>query len=118
MPYVKFKDVDPDDLVPTMPTYEPLVQALINDVPEERLIPASQLRIEPAFRAPQWIIDLILNQFARFHLDHEEFLHKVLVMERSDGSLWVYDDQAYVEAAQKVQQSLLLRCHVYNDPTQ
>jgi hypothetical protein len=118
MPNMKFVNVDPDDLIPTMPTYEPLVHALTNESPEERVIPVSLLQIEPAFRAPDWILNLFLKQFAQFHLEKEEFLYKVLVMERRDGTLWVYDDQAYVEAAQRVRPSLSLRCDVYKDPTQ
>lgn len=118
MPNVKFEEINPDDLVRTMPTYEPLVQALLNDVPEERLIAVSALQIEQLFRAPEWLLNLFLKQFARFHVEHEEFLRKVLVMERSDGSLWVYDDQAYVEAAQRVRPSLSLHCDVYKDPAQ
>jgi hypothetical protein len=114
---MKFVNVNPDDLIPTMPTYEPLVNALLNDTPEERVIPVALLQIEPAFRAPDWILGLFLKQFAQFQLEHEEFLYKVLVMERRDGTLWVYDDQAYVEAAQRVRPGLMLRCDVFKDPT-
>jgi hypothetical protein len=117
VPNMKFVNVNLDDLVPTMPTYEPLIHALMNDTPKERVIPVANLQIEPAFRAPEWILGLFLKQFAQFHLEHEEFLHKVLVMERSDGSLWVYDDQAYVEAAQRVRPGLSLRCDVFKDST-
>jgi hypothetical protein len=117
MPYVRFVKVDQDKLIPTMPIYQPLVDALLSQTPEERVIPVGELQIEPEFRAPEWILKLFLERFAQFQLEKEEFLSKVVVMERSDGSLWVYDDQAFVEAAWRVRPNLRVRCDVYRDPT-
>jgi hypothetical protein len=117
VPYVKFENIDPDKLIPTMPTYQPLVDALMSDAPEERTIPVAALLIEPEFRAPEWILNIFLSRFAKLQVVKEEFMFKVLVMERSDGSCWVYDDQAFVEAAQKLKPELKVRCDVYKDPT-
>jgi hypothetical protein len=117
VPYVNFVNVDLDKLIPTMPIYQPLVDALMSDTPEERTIPVAALRIEPEFRAPDWILNIFVDRFAKWQVEKEEFMFKVLVMERSDGSYWVYDDQAYVEAAQKLKPELKVRCDVYKDPT-
>jgi len=117
VPYYKTVTVDPDKLVHTMPLYQPLVDALITDIPEERNILVADLQIESAFQAPEWILNIFLNRFAQFQLEKEEFMFRVLVMERSDGTLWVYDDQAFVEAAQRVRPGLTVRCDVYKDRT-
>ncbi len=110
--------VNPKDVRSDRPIYRPLLNALTRgDTPEERVITAGDLRISPRFRSPEAHVALMLSNFATHERIGEEFLHRVLVMERSDGSLWVYDDCAYVEAAQQLDPSMPVACGVFKAPT-
>ena len=92
--------VKPSEIEFDRPIYKPLLDALKGDVkPDDRVVEAKELRISPKVRVRQ------------------EFMDRVLVMERSDGSLWVYDDCGFVEAVQQVDPGMLLPCAVYKDPT-
>ncbi len=116
MPRVEY--VNPDDLHSDRPTYKPLVDALVRGVtPEERFLAVRDLRIAPKFRATEEHVRLVLSNFEGMKRTREEFYQPVLVMERSDGSWWVYDDCTYVEAAQRIDPAMIVPCAVYKDPT-
>lgn len=114
----RIENVKVNDLHAEGPIYQPLVDALVRgDKPEERLFAVGDLQIAPKFWAPEEHVGLMLLNFENVKRTGEEFYHHVLVMERSDGSLWVYDDCAYVEAAQRLNPALVVSCGVYKDPT-
>ncbi len=100
------------------PIYRPLVDALVSGVePERRAIPAAELRINPKFRAPAAAIAAAVKHIKTHQLLDQEFMTEVLVMQRRDGSLWVYDDTLRVAAMQQVDPTAPLPCAVYQDPT-
>jgi len=110
--------LDPATLRSDRPIYRPLVDALTRgDRPEERLIVASDLRIAPKFRGREEDIEAGVRHLDTLRLLRQEFLQRVLVMERRDGSLWIYDDCAYVAAVQRQSSDTVLPCAVFRDPT-
>ncbi len=103
------------------PTYQPLTDALIGamtggEQPEERTIQASQLRMDAEFVSRD-AVAIVARNWEEIRRTQEEFLHRVLVMERSDGSLWVYDDCPFVTVAQRLDPTMPLPCAVFRDPT-
>lgn len=102
------------------PTYQPLV-----DILAERRSPdatsaiyPSRLKIEPAWRHGDTVVAYVTEHFRTTTLHHQEFDHWILVLRRQDGSLWVYDDCAYIQAAWRVAPNTPVKCAVWNDPTQ
>jgi hypothetical protein len=105
----RLTEIKLSDLRSDRPIYQPLMDALTRgEVPEERLIAVADLRVSPKFRSPEEHVQIVLQEFTATKLVSQEFLRRVLVMERRDGSLWVYDDCAYVAAAQRVDPALAI----------
>ncbi len=97
--------------------YMPLVEALVayedgRISAEDRMVPVSHLRIDPGFAVPENIVTKIF--VPRF----KQLKHRVLVMRRTDGSMWVYDDCATVQAAQMIDSTIRFACSIFDDPTQ
>ena len=119
MPRVEHIPVD--NITSDLPSYQPLTDALIDamtggEQPEERTIQAGRLRMEPEFVSNE-AVAIVAQNWEEIRRTQEEFLHRVLVMERSDGSLWVYDDCPFVTVAQRLDPMMPLPCAVFRDPT-
>ncbi len=100
------------------PIYPPLVDMLASDfVPERRAIPAAELHINARFRPPAAAVVAMVKHIKAHRLLEEEFMTVVLVMQRRNGTLWVYDDTLRVAAMQQVDPTAPLPCAVYQDPT-
>jgi hypothetical protein len=104
------------------PLYQPLMDVLLNDTPpdDQRVVGAGELRIAKRFRASPGVVELFVEQFPYLKMHSEEWGECppcIPVMQRSDGSLWVYDDCALVEAAQRVDPNTPFVCFIFRDPT-
>jgi hypothetical protein len=108
---------DQDQSDPEGPAYAPLRRAMEEDTPQRRRMEAGSLQIELEFRAP-WA-DVRRMQTVLAGPNREALLARteVLVMERSDGWLWVYEGAALVEAAQRIDPAMPVACAIYRDPT-
>ena len=101
--------------------YQPLIDALNGpQPPQRRAIPVRELRIDPAFRPPDWHVAVIEANLDNLRRLDEEFMTEstVLVIERADGTPWVYDDIPSVTALQRARPDAVVPCAVYRDPTQ
>lgn len=117
---VRMVQAKPEELIVTLPFYQPLLDALEGDeTPEHRLVPVLDLQIAAAFQPPEEVTELIAANLDGLGRLTEEFMTpaSVLVMERRDGSLWVYDDCPYVAAMQPVHPNAVVACEVYQDHT-
>lgn len=102
------------------PTYRPLVRSLTRyykgeEQPEQREIAVADLQIEPSFRSPEEHVAIMVRDFKAAALMRQEMMSRIPVMQRSDGSLWVYDDCATVEAAKRVAPNSTMHCDVFRD---
>ena len=124
-PRIEYREVPAGQIVNDRPVYQPLVDCIAAAqegrlVPEEREVAAEDLRIEPGHAAEPALLDQLQANFGfrLMRMHHEEHATRVMLMRRSDGSLWVYDDCAYVALAQRSDPSRPLPCLVFDDPTQ
>ncbi len=111
------------DLHFTGPIYQPLQDIIINNVKPYtgRMVLPTDLHIDEAFRARREDVESLARDydaFMRHEQEHNEHATVIPVMERSDGSLWVYDDCCRVEAAQRMAPNTPLACVLFRDPTQ
>lgn len=117
---LRLEDVDAAGLGTDLPTYEPLMDVLIRYYrgelrPEERRIRVGDLRIDPVFLSER-SLRLVSRAFDQYRRAHEETMSRILVLKRSDGSLWVYDDTPLVAAAQAIDPAMTMACDLFVDP--
>ncbi len=114
----KLAMIKPSEIKIDRPIYKPLLDALKGGVkPDDRVVEARELRISPKFRVREEDVAMMVRNLESALRVGQEFMDRVLVMERSDGSLWVYDHCGLVEAVLRVEPGRLLPCAVFRDPT-
>jgi len=117
--------MDPNDLTvdPNRPTYQPLTDALVLHMrgganPERRVVPVADLQIALEFRVPEEYVQIVVGDYRSARLLRQEMMTRIPVMERQDGTLWVYDNCVTVQAMWRVDPAATIACYIYKDPTQ